>query len=311
MAKGNWSASRISTFRTCPLKYYYTYVKKWVSSIPADNTAANKGTAFHETVEHYHTGMSHDELHKIMEGKVVEYNVDTTVYDEYAALERFYLFWENYIAPREREGFIVKQEDWATNKLPSTRNPDALPNPDKDGEEPALLPGPLDEPFVGALDLFLEHPTTGEYIIFDYKSGKSPQATKYRSQLILYAYLIGLNKGYTYAQMAEKCKLMVFFPLAKDDKIDKLISMEDKMFASVKQLRLTEKDIEDTVAEYKDTIGEIHSMDWDNVEAEQLAVPNYLCQWCDYKGSHPQRNGFKGCPALSYLPNPAVFTLKE
>ena len=53
MANGNWSASRISTFNSCPLKYYYTYVKKWVSSIPADNTAANKGLAFHETVEKY------------------------------------------------------------------------------------------------------------------------------------------------------------------------------------------------------------------------------------------------------------------
>ena len=72
MANGNWSASRISTFHSCPLKYYYTYVKKWVSSIPADNTAANKGLAFHETVEKYTTGMDKDTLHKLMESKIEE-----------------------------------------------------------------------------------------------------------------------------------------------------------------------------------------------------------------------------------------------
>lgn len=302
MANGNWSASRISTFNSCPLKYYYTYVKKWVSSIPADNTAANKGLAFHETVEKYTTGMDKDALHKLMESKIQEYHVDTNEYDEFGALERFYLFWDEYIAPREKEGFVVKQESWASNKEEST----------KFSANPKLLDGPLNEPFVGALDLFLENPTTGEYIIFDYKSGKSPVATKYRPQLILYAYLIGLNKGYTLAQMAEKCKLFVFFPLAKNEDIDKLIDPKDKMFASVKALRLTEKDIEKTINDYKETIDNIHNMDWENPDANKLATSNFLCQWCDYCGSRPNRGGFMGCPASKdFMTNNAIFTLKS
>ena len=51
--KPNSSASRISTYRQCPLKYYYTYVQKWRCSKPADTTEADKGTCFHETVENF------------------------------------------------------------------------------------------------------------------------------------------------------------------------------------------------------------------------------------------------------------------
>lgn len=302
MANGNWSASRISTFKSCPLKYYYTYVKKWISSIPADNTAANKGLAFHETVEQYETGMDKDTIHKLMEQKIEEYHVNTNEYDEFGALERFYLFWEEYIAPKEQEGFVVKKESWASNKEDSS----------KFSDNPKLLEGPLNEPFVGALDLFLENPDTGEYIIFDYKSGKSPIATKYRPQLILYAYLIGLNKGYTPAQIAEKCKLYVFFPLAQNEDIDKIIDPKDKMFASVKALRLTESDIEKTIRDYKETIDEIHTTDWENPDANKLATSNYLCQWCDFQGSKPNRGGFMGCPASQdFMSNNAIFTLKE
>ena len=68
--KQNWSASRISTYRQCPLKYYYTYVKKWRCSKAPDTTAADKGTCFHETVEHFKTGMEHAKLYEIMESKI-------------------------------------------------------------------------------------------------------------------------------------------------------------------------------------------------------------------------------------------------
>ena len=92
--------------------------------------------------------------------------------------------------------------------------------------------------------------------------------------------------------------------------IDKLIDPKDKMFASVKALRLTEKDIEKTINDYKETIDNIHNMDWENPDANKLATSNFLCQWCDYCGSKPNRGGFMGCPASKdFMTNNAIFTL--
>ena len=116
-SKPNWSASRISTFKTCPLKYYYTYVDKWKCSKPADDEAARKGSSFHETVEHFYTGMAHDELHKILDEKLEEYRIDETKYHEHDALERFFLFWNEYVAKKEVAGLEVKQEGWTSGDL--------------------------------------------------------------------------------------------------------------------------------------------------------------------------------------------------
>ena len=115
--KPNWSASRISTYRQCPLKYYYTYVKKWRCSKAPDTTAADKGTCFHETVEHFKTGMEHAKLYEILESKIKEYNVDTTKYDEKAALERFFLFWNEFVAKKELVGFKTLQEGWVNGDI--------------------------------------------------------------------------------------------------------------------------------------------------------------------------------------------------
>ena len=45
------------------------------------------------------------------------YNVDTTKYDERAALERFFLFWNEFVAKSELTGFKTYQEGWASGDL--------------------------------------------------------------------------------------------------------------------------------------------------------------------------------------------------
>lgn len=115
--KTNWSASRISTYRQCPLKYYYTYVQKWRCSKAPDDEAARKGTVIHETVEKYYTGEPKDKVFARLEEKAKEYNIDLEKYDERSGIERFFLFWDEFVAKRELTGFKVIQEGWASGDL--------------------------------------------------------------------------------------------------------------------------------------------------------------------------------------------------
>lgn len=262
-----WSASRISTYRQCPLKYYYTYVKKWVCSKPADTTAADKGTCFHETVEHFHTGMAHDELYKILEEKIVEYDVDTTQYDEKAALERFFLFWNECVAKKELVGYQVKQESWASGEMGG-------------------------EKFCGALDLFLDR--GDKCCIYDYKSGKTPSIAKYKDQLMLYAYLIGQSKGWNMEETAENIKLYLFFPLSEQTKP---ITEKDKMLASVKEVKYDANVLRDCINGYLETIREIQAHNWDEENLDSLGCPAFPCNWCEHKGGNPNDEGYKGCKA--------------
>lgn len=135
MAK--WSASRVGCFVDCPLKYRLNYEEKWKSTAPVNTSLADKGSAFHETVEKYHTGMSHEDLWKILEENIKKYNVNTTdpekefYFDYHPAMKKFFTFWDKLIAPKEAEGYQVSQEGWVNGEMNG-------------------------EPFCGALDLCLE-----------------------------------------------------------------------------------------------------------------------------------------------------------
>ena len=55
----NWSHSRLSTYETCPLKFYYKYVEQPdVEEVLGKNIAALLGTAVHETLEHLYKEIS-------------------------------------------------------------------------------------------------------------------------------------------------------------------------------------------------------------------------------------------------------------
>ena len=134
MAK--WSASRINCFIDCPLKYKLSYQEGWKSTAPVNTQLADKGSAFHEAVEKYHTGMSQEELWKILEENIKKYNINVTnpekdfYYDYHPAIEKFFLFWEKFIIPKEKEGYKILKEGWVNGKI-------------------------NDESFCGALDLWV------------------------------------------------------------------------------------------------------------------------------------------------------------
>lgn len=280
-----WSASRISTFRSCPLKYYYTYVQKWICSKPANDEAARKGTCFHETVEHYYTGMPKEELHKILDEKLEEYNIDETVYHEHDALERFFLFWENRIASKEKEGYKMQQEGWANGELGG-------------------------EHFFGALDLRVVNDSNGKIEIYDYKSGKTPSISKYKDQLMLYSFLLGQEHGWDFKETAENIKLYLFFPLSVQEKP---ITAEDKMLASIKEIKYTPEMLEECINEYLTTINDIQNQDWSDLDS--LGNYQFLCNWCEHCGGNPNADGYKGCKASRdagfHQERGVTYTLKE
>ncbi len=280
---GNWSSSRVGTYEGCPLKYYYSYVRPFRSDVPVNTTLADKGSAVHETVEQYHTGMSREELLKILDEKCKKWNIINDreenkknypeeqrekVFDETSAIDRFLLFWNYFVAPKEKEGWIIRQE----------------------GEVKKEICG---EPFIGKLDLYLESPDGENYIIVDYKTGKNIVASDYKEQQILYAYLLSLEKKWTIEEAANRIKLYIFGPLSEQKKP---ITLEDKMLASLKEIKYDANDMKEIIDNYIRVISEIKTINWKEVDLSLLGKDSYECRWCSFLGSLANSDTkFGGC----------------
>lgn len=276
-----WSASRIGCYKGCVLQFYYTYINKYISSEKVNTVYADKGTVFHETVEKWASEItSKEELAKRLAEKCKEYNIindkkenyekeqQIQVWDETAALERFYLFWEKFVQPKLDEGYTFKQESRYYPKI-------------------------MGEKFVGALDLLLEPPegSDKEVIVFDYKSGSSFNIEEYKLQQILYAYMMGLERGWEIPQTASKVRCFIFGPFLNQPK---KLNEEEAMFNSILEIKYTQQEMEDIIKDYMLTINEIKSIDWDNVDPDLLGNHTWSCKFCPFKGSIPDGD-FKGC----------------
>ena len=103
----NWSASRVGCFVECPLKYKLNYVEHWKSTAPVNTALADKGSAFHETAEKFHTGMSEEDFWKILNERIEHYKVNVTdpqkdfYFDYRPAVAKFFVFWNKLIAPKK------------------------------------------------------------------------------------------------------------------------------------------------------------------------------------------------------------------
>lgn len=276
-----WSASRIGCYKGCVLQFYYTYINKYISNEPVNTVYADKGTVFHETVENWGSKISSkEELRKVLAEECKKYNIidghkadypkeeQINVWDETAALDRFFLFWEKYIQPKLDEGYIFKQES-------------------------RYYPRIMGEKFVGALDLLLEPPegSDKEVIVFDYKSGSSINVESYKLQQILYAYMMGLERGWDIPTTASKVKCYIFGPFMDQPK---KYNDEEKMLNSILEIKYTQQEMEDIIKDYMLTINEIKSINWDEINPDLLGTYSYACNWCSFKGSVPDGE-FRGC----------------
>lgn len=267
--KINWSVSRLKTYEGCKLRYALQYVDHWKAVGQPENELQGKGLALHETFEHYQSGTSYEDAEIILNENLKAHPVDEEKFNVREGLKRFCIFWKEFIEPKEKEGYVISREC-------------EIKADDIKGES-----------FIGYIDLLLEKEDS--VIIFDYKTASTMNAGGYMNQLITYAYMIGLRKGWDIKQIAEKTKLYVFFPLGKIT-AKKIKTDEERALYSVKEIVFAASDVDAVVEGFLKDIDTIHETDFSAIDPEKDASYSFACNWCPYIGSIPTRDGFPGCP---------------
>lgn len=269
-----FSASRISCFASCKLKYKFQYVDNFTRYPDSSNEFADKGLCVHETVEKYNSNMSKEELFEILEQNIKKYNIDTEKYPVKYGIERFLVFWDNFIQPLINEGYVIKQEGWINGIIART-------------------------PFYGALDLYLEKQGDENSVtyIIDYKTGKSMQPNSYKNQQLLYAYLKGKEKNWDYDTIVKRTKIIIFYPLGEEKtKRWEVYSNEEKALLSAKEIVFDKNDLKKVIEDYYiKNLLEINKINFDTLTNDTGNI-GHDCSYCPFSGAKPNLEiGFIGC----------------
>jgi hypothetical protein len=144
------------------------------------------------------------------------------------------------------------------------------------------------EKFVGYVDLLIEEEQ--KVHIVDFKTAKKVQPLTYTHQLMLYAYLYGVRRGWNTEETADRVTLSVFFPLG---------GLPTKYEGSTtsqlyKTIDYSKNGLDGILEGDIKVIREIMSTDWDEVGAEDGNY-DFSCLWCPYAGSLASEDGFPGC----------------
>jgi len=244
MAKATYSASRVGTFESCHLKYDLSYKRGYYSEELIQNVLTRKGNAFHEFAEHYEPTWSPDYI----EQRRIEVEAKYTLPEEFSLVtpvKRFIKFYDEIMAPVGIAGGKVQKEIEFKFEL--------------DGNN-----------FTGRLDVLLEKPD-GTFHIIDYKTGKSTNTSYYVDQMMLYAWALHKQFNIPAEELVSRVRVNVYFAIADQEKEDPL-----KVF---KEIKFTDKVLEDTRTHYKDLIATIERNDW-KVEANL----NRMCEFCGFIG---------------------------
>lgn len=245
-----FSYSRLGCFKDCHRKYQLKYVQG-IAVEKGTQTLSDvsaKGLAFHEFAEHYDPKWTPEEV----TAQALKYEAEYPEGKEYYPLEprvkKFIQMYDAHVAPYVEKGQVLR-ETWLNGNIA--------------GEE-----------FCGAIDLLIEH-GDGKVDIFDYKSAKTAQASKYKGQLMLYAYM--------YAKMHDKpiegieswLNLSVFFPFNEEEDPEKCL----------KRLRYKAEDVLENVKGIEESIAKIKATDWTSIDPLQVSLDS-TCAWCEFFG-HP------------------------
>jgi hypothetical protein len=273
-----WSASRVSTYKSCKLKYKTTYIDEFVATGGTDADVTQKGLSIHEIAEWYDSSKSYDELVAFAQSHLDKADFDQEKYPVIKAMPRFYQFWEKNVRALEALGFTLTKENWEHFEINNAK-------------------------FVGALDVLLINPSTNEVRIFDYKSGKKAAINDdYRTQLLIYCLAIGQRLKMTPAEIVKNVKCYLFFPLAgiTDEESDSAIASK-MMLKSLKELKYKEQDLRDVTEELTKIIDASNAEDWSTVDGMSGSL-SYACGWCPFAGglkSQASHDSFTPCE-LSY-----------
>jgi len=259
MSNPKWSYSRFSTFQSCRNKYNLQYIKELIV-IGKEVEVADKGLSFHQIAEQMNSKISLEELTSIAIKDLKDREFDQEKYPILKAIPRLYCWWHEFIIPFENQGFTLYKETWERGII-------------------------LEKPIVGALDTLLINDKTKEVRIYDFKTGKKPDASSYKNQLLLYAYLIG--KRLNIEKISEKIKIFVFFPLANidDNEVTNIDLAKKQSMKMMKQIIYSEEDVLKTLSEFEEIIKEDSTINWEKADPRIDAKISFACSWCNFAGS--------------------------
>lgn len=264
-----WSVSKVDTFNNCKLRFKYQYIQKFARFPDEGNKWANRGLSFHETVEHYETGKDQNEMRTLLRENIDKFKVDISEFDVPSAFENFLVFWDYYVKPLEAKGFRVHKEYkiFGDMEINDTQ-----------------------ERFMGIADLFVE--SDNKNIIFDYKVKKAESPNGYKNQLLLYAYLLGVQKGWNLRQIVNNTELFIFYSLMPFDKENPT----EGMLKCMRRIVFDFDDMKKVIEGYfKKSVEEINDIKWETIDAFD-GTSSFACNFCPYQGADADTSiGFEGC----------------
>ena len=290
------SISRAKTWHNCKLCYNYTYENKFTPKDKKPVFVTVKGLVLHETFERIlkyenyegdepklsHTQADWAYASNVLLEEIKSNALPSEEVKEFRlplGLKRWLSFKHDYL---DKTGHIMYAEK---------RYDEVLFDETKT---------------ITILDL-LEDCGDGNYIIYDYKTPKSADTSRYKEQLVLYAYMMACIKGIItpgseeYEKVAQHFKLFVFFPLIDGE--------YETYHECLKECRFTTADVKNTVEGLKKTCAEIDAFDFTKpAEVLQPVKLPFSCRWCDFYGARPQMDifsekgrSFEGCPITAFM----------
>jgi hypothetical protein len=237
-----YSYSKVNCFKNCPLQYNLQYIQKIkLPRVYSYDTA--KGLIFHSYAEHYN-GDRRQALEKAFapdDQMPQEYIDRLTQKEKQTISEKCYLYedlWENSFkgCKVRHEMKLFVEEKYA---------------------------------FTGYMDALLEIPDEengeSDFVIVDFKTAKTANASTYAPQLRTYAHFLSKQEKIP----LKRIKAAVFFPFAEGE------SYVDRW----KNVDITQKNVDNTITEFEDVIKLIEA-DASNKEANL----GFLCRWCSFAG---------------------------
>lgn len=335
------SVSRMKTFHGCKLNYKYTYVDKFVQVEPQPADVTNKGLVMHETFEaltHYENyPKDKPDIVKDDHGNEVEDWGDPTlpyrVADPDVVKNAFRTAMENNKLPTkcvEEYNMVLGVKRWLSFKHDYLDKRGHIIYAEKEYKE--ILFGETRTTTI--LDL-LEDMGDGNYIIYDYKTPQSIDVDRYKTQLLVYVYMMAIVKGlvkpveeksqvikstHTAAVCSSIGASMEMGEVQDEDIVVRpefeTIAKHFKCFVffplckgkhedykkSLVELNFTAKDIQKAVDELRDCCDEVDAFNFTkSAECLQPCKMDFTCKWCNYYGAAPNPDiGFEGCP-ISYF----------
>lgn len=249
MASHKYSYSRLGCFNDCKRKYFLKYVEGWSvekgTQVMSDVTA--KGLAIHSIFENYEP--TWDETRILAEIAKYEemYKEGKAYFPLEPKVRKFIDFYADKVKPHLEKG-QVKKETWLEGEVAG-------------------------EQFCGAIDLLVEH-GDGTADIVDYKSAKTPTASNYRGQLLLYVYMYAKMTGIPIEGIEKKVGISVFFPFSAGETAKECL----------KTIRYKSEEVLANVAKIEAELAEIRGADWEKDKDPLEVTLKNTCSWCEFCG---------------------------